>query len=110
MLTKRDVENVIEAAGDEDTLEWHYWRDSGAFNVWRSTDIDWLLQVSHTDNRIAVSHCSTDGFEVVAGRYSDDRLGHAFVTLCILDPAQAFDHLAEQDAATVMESSIEWPE
>jgi hypothetical protein len=52
MLSQKDVENVLNRVDDDE--EWEYWRDSGRLNCWFLDDGDWLLQVSHTENTLAI--------------------------------------------------------
>ena len=105
MLSQRDVENVFSRADGD--VEWEYWRDSGHLNCWFLAGGDWLLQVSHTENTIAINdQRDDDGYEMVSAGYNDERLGAAFVALAGTNPEEAFEHLCDQSASIVVDADI----
>ncbi|WP_227130941.1 hypothetical protein [Halorubellus salinus] len=105
MLSQKDVENVLGRINGD--VEWEYWRDSGRFNCWFLSGGNWLLQVSHTDNTLAISDLrDDDGCEMAIAEYNGDRLAVAFVALTGANPQEAFEHLREHSASTVVYGNI----
>lgn len=102
MLSRKDVENIFDRV--EGGEEWEFWRDSGNINNWRCRDGTWLLQVSHTHNRIAIGDVGADGdgFETAAVEYSEDRLAILLLTLAAKDVEKAYYYLREETPSTVI--------
>jgi hypothetical protein len=100
MLSKLDVENVFDRIDDEDSETWEYWRDSGNINCWRSSDLDWVLQVAHTCNWVAVSDVSSDGsndgFEMTGVQYEDDRQAIALIMMAAKSPEEAYRYIRDE--------------
>lgn len=106
MLTKRDVENVFDKVACE---EWEYWRDSGNYHCWFLRGGDWLLQVSHTRNEVAINdHRGGNGYTMTAAGYQDDRLGMAFVAAAAKDPSVAHEYLSDQPQSLVVDAEVNW--
>lgn len=105
MLSQKDVENVLGRVKDD--LEWEYWRDSGHFNCWFLAGGNWLLQVSHTDNTLAIGDLrDDDGYEMAMAEYNGDRLAVEFVALAGTNPEKAFEHLRDQSASIVADANL----
>ena len=100
MLSKLDVENILDRVDDEDSEIWEYWRDSGNINCWKSSDLDWVLQVAHTCNWVAVSDVSADdpgdGFETTGVQYEDDRQAIALIVLAAKSPEGAYRYIRKE--------------
>lgn len=115
MLIRRDVANLLDRVRDNadgDSPKWAYWRDSGEFNCWRTTDHEYVLQVSHERNRLALVDTAagpTDGFEVVATPFDGDRIGAAIVYLVLAAPGKGYDRLAKLEKASVHEVEADAP-
>lgn len=97
MLSKRDVENILERV--EEGEEWTFWRDSGTFNCWMSAD-GWVLQISHTNNQVAITNLRDGGWDTCAGEYTDDRQAIHLVTLAAADVERAYNYLRGKDTTT----------
>lgn len=108
MLTKRDVENILDKVDGE---TWEYWRDSGNYHCWFLGGGDWLLQVSHTQNTVAINDQRADhGYTMATAGYGDDRVAVAFVAGAAKDPVEAHESLSDLPQSTVVDAEVKWVE
>lgn len=108
MLTKTDIERTItevEETAKEigaDCPNWHYWKDSGEYNVWVTADRTYLLQVSHEQNRMAVTRTSAATSSETLGNATlgwdhDDEVTRLNILAYLAKPEMMYDYLSELD-------------
>lgn len=98
MLTKQDIEDLIE----ETDTEWGFWRDSGRFNVWRSSDRNWLLQVSHESGRVGLNKVNGTSTRLAAANYyGDDSYMLSFIEEYLKDPEPSYNSFCEIDGVLI---------
>jgi hypothetical protein len=105
MLSQRDVENIFNRVDGD--VDWEYWRDSGHYNCWFLAEGDWMLQVSHMENVLAINdQRDDDGYEMATVGYDDDHLAITLVALTGMNPDEAYQHLRDLSTSTVVNADI----
>ena len=107
MLTKRDAENIFDRVGERG-VDWKFWHDNGDYNIWLSSDDEWLVQVGHRDNVVVLNYNDPDSDQQVAvlACYDDDRLGVKMLAGATANPHRMHATLRGHPATRIISADI----